>query len=229
MANRPFSVREGFSGRDLLIYDDAPDGVRYGLREVLMMLGFRTPTAQRRILCGALRVPPDPYNWSEYPNVDGEVVGLTSIDPWFKFLDGLERIPRFLPAELVQTYFKNMNELFADESLGYRSDSGTLVRVGAAEFHAAIETARHALQDEKFAEPRRQFERAYEFRNGFPPDWANAIKEVVNSVEAVLQVIFQGPSEQRRAGRTSQHILPPTCALQSSRRTSASHYIASYN
>ena len=96
MANRPFSVREGSSGRDLLIYDDAPDGVRYGLREVLMMLGFRTPTAQRRILCGALRVPPDPYNWSEYPNVDGEVVGLTSIDPWFKFLDGLERIPPVL-------------------------------------------------------------------------------------------------------------------------------------
>ena len=193
MTSRPFSAREGFRGQEPLVYDDAPDGVRYGIREVLAVLSYRTPTAQRRILCGALRVPPDPYNWSDYPNVDSEVAGLTSINPWFKFLDGLERIPRFLPSELVPTYFEKMNELFADESLGYRFDSGSLVRIGTEAFHLAVETARHALQDEKFTEPRRQFERAYEFRNSFPPDWANAIKEAVNSVEAVLQIIFDSP------------------------------------
>ena len=167
--------------------------MRYGIREILEVLGYRTPTAQRRILCGALRIPPDPYNWSEYPNVDSEVARLTSTDPWFKFLDGLERIPRFLPSELVATYFHKANELFADENLGYRFDSGILVRVGTEEFHVAIEGARHALADEKFAEPRRQFERAYEFRNSLPPDWPNAIKEAVNSVEAVLQIIFDSP------------------------------------
>ena len=193
MTSQPFSAREGFRGQDPLIYDEVPDGVRYGIREVLMVLGYRTPTAQRRILCGALRVPPDTYNWSDYPNVDSEVASLTSVYPWFKFLDGLERIPLFLSSELVHTYFEKMNELFADESLGYRFDSGNLVRVGTEEFHVAIETARHALQGDKFAEPCRQFERAYQFRNSFPPDWPNVIKESVNSVEAVLQVIFDSP------------------------------------
>ena len=193
MTSQPFSAREGFRGQAPLIYDDAPYGVRYGIREILMVLGYRTPTEQRHILCGALRVPPDPYNWSNFPNVDSEVVGLTSVNPWFKFLDGLERIPRFLASELVPTYFEKMNELFADESLGYRFDSGCLVRVGTEEFHGAVEAARHALQHEKFDEPRRQFERAYEFRNSFPPDWPNAIKEAVNSVEAILQVIFDSP------------------------------------
>ncbi len=193
MTNRPFSAREGFSSQETLIYNDVPEGVRYGIREVLSVLGYRTPTEQRHILCGALRIRPETYNWSDYPNVNIEVVGLTSIGPWYRYLDGLERVPRFLPEELVPTYFEKMNELFADENLGYRFDSGMLVRVGTEEFHMAIDAARHSLQDEKFAEPRRQFERAYEFRNSLPPDWPNAIKEAVNSVEGVLQVIFERP------------------------------------
>ena len=43
------------------------------------------------------------------------------------------------------------------------------------------------------SEPRRQFERACEFRNQRPPDWSNAIKEAVNSVEAVMQIIYNRP------------------------------------
>ena len=194
MTEQSFSLREGFRDVQALIYDDAPYTVRYGIREVLAALGYRTPTVQRRIICSALRTPPDSLNWSDYPNVDDEVVSLVMSKLWYRFFDGLERIPLFLDEDEVEDYFERMNALFADERVGYRFESGKLIRVGTEEFHGAVEAARTALLGERFAEARRQFERAYEFRNSLPPDWPNAIKEAVNSVEAVLQVIFERPS-----------------------------------
>jgi len=190
---QPFSRREGFEDYDSLIYDDAPAGLRYGLREVLVSLGFKLPSQERDILCKALRQIPDVDNWSEYPNIEYEVIGLVGTGPWFKFFNAIERLPGFLRDELVPIYHEKMNELFAEERIGYRFESGILVRQGTEEFHAAVSLARTALKDERFAEPRRQFERGYDFRNARPPDWPNAIKEAVNSVEGVLQVIYQCP------------------------------------
>ena len=193
MPNQPFSAREGLGGEISLIYNDAPEALRSGLREVLHVLGYEGPRAQRGILCNALRVIPDLGNWSEYPNIEDEVVGLLETEPWYKFFDALERICRFLPTRKVETYCEKMNALFAEERIGYRFEASSIARVGTEGFHLAEAGARHALQDDRFVEPRHQFERALEFRNNLPPDWANAIKEAVNSVEGVLQVIYQRP------------------------------------
>ena len=193
MLGQPFSIRAGLMENSPLVYDDAPEGIRYGLREVLEDLGYAGPKSQRRILCKALRVMPDSGNWSDYPNVDDEVTQLVSIQPWYRFFDAMERIVKFLPDENVANYHEKMNELFSEERVGYRFESGSIVRMGTEEFHGAVEGALTALQDDRFAVPRRQFQRAYEFRNARPPDWANTIKEAVNSVEGVLQVIYQRP------------------------------------
>ena len=191
--SQPFSVREGLRGEYPLIYDDAPDALRHGLLEVLHGLRYRKPTEQRRILCNALRVIPDKSNWSEYPNIENEVLDLIAMKPWYRFYDALERIQLYLPDMQHLTYYKKMNALFDDEQVGYRFEVGNIVRIGTEELHSAVKAARNALQGERFAEPRRQFERGYEFRNGRPPDWPNAIKEAVNSVEAVLQVVYDRP------------------------------------
>ena len=194
MLNQPFSVREGLGGDTPLIYDDAPGALRAGLREVLEGIGYRKPSSQRRVLSKALRVNSDNQNWSEYPNIDSEVEDLIASGPWYKFFDALERMRQFLLEEEVATYYEKMNTLFAEERIGYRFETGNIVRIGTEEFHVAVTGAQYALQDARFVEPRRQFERAYEFRNQRPADWANAIKEAVNSVEAVLQVIYRRPS-----------------------------------
>ena len=86
-----------------------------------------------------------------------------------------------------------MNELLADELIGYRFESGKIIRLGTEEFHAAVRTARNALKSERFSEALRQFERANEFLSSRHTDWPNTIKEAVNSVEAVLQVIYNRP------------------------------------
>ena len=97
MTNQPFSLREGFRNGTNLVYDDAPDAIRIGIREVLHVLGYQRPTAQRQILCSALRITPDQNNWSDYPNVDFEVSQLIQTGPWYKFFDALERIPKLKP------------------------------------------------------------------------------------------------------------------------------------
>ena len=106
--------------------------------------------------------------------------------PWYQFFDALERVPLHLPDGKVKSYHNQMNALFADEGIAYRFELGRIVRRGTEEFREAVTEARHALNDERFQEVLRQFDRACEFRNQIPPDWANAIKEAANSVEGVL-------------------------------------------
>ncbi len=192
MSTHPFSERQGWRVQGSLIYDEAPDSLRYGVREVLHVLGYRTPAAQRDLLGKALRIPPDPMNWSE-SNIEWEVRDLVNTEPWYRLFDALERMPRFLSTEGTEQYYDEMNALFTDERMGYRFEGGRIERVGSSEFHAAVAEARSALEGERFVEPRRQFDRAYNFRNQHPPDWANAIKEAVNSIEAVLQVVYRSP------------------------------------
>ena len=193
MSHEPFSVREGVRGDQSVIFDDTPEGVRYGLREVLHRLGRETPTQQRSILCKAMLVQPDSYNFSDYPNVDLEVADLLVGQPWYEFLDAVERIPIYLDSITGTQFFELMNQLFADEALGYRFDAGKIMRLGSEEFHTAIREARRALDGDRFEDARNQFEKGLAFRDARPPDWANAIKEAVNSVEAVLQIVCERP------------------------------------
>ena len=126
MPDIPFSAREGLRRERELIFDDVPKGVRYGLREVLHGLSRPTPSQQRVILCKAMRVQPDPDNWSDYPNIDLEVAELLFANPWYKFMDVLERLPIYLDQPDRSQYFELMNQLFADEGLGYRFEAGKI-------------------------------------------------------------------------------------------------------
>ena len=193
MSSEAFSDRHGLRPEEPLIYDAAPDGLRYGLRGVLHGLGYETPTQQRQVLCHAMRIPPDPGAWTEYPNVDMEVNGLIAVEPWFRFFDALERLPRFLTVDAFRHYFNDINELLADQRTGYRFVRQLIERIGTDEFDEAVALARGVLREDRMDEPWRQFERACEFRNQRPPDWSNAIKEAVNSVEAVMQIIYDRP------------------------------------
>jgi hypothetical protein len=194
MAGERFSDRYGLRSESDLIYDDVPLSVRIGLREVLEIIEYRAPSAQRSILCKAFRISPDPSNWSEYPNVEQEVSDLIQRGEWYEFYDALERMPRLLRDQWAyETFIAEANRLLAEESAGYRFEDGRLERVGTLEFSEAVAGAHSALQAPEFAEPRRQFERALSLRSARPQDSANVIKEATNSVEGTLQVIYRRP------------------------------------
>lgn len=199
-----FSRRYGFSGRSNRIREAAPESVRVGLREVLEKIGFDRPSSQRQVICQALRARPDPGNWSEYPNINQEVDDLIHSLKWFKFYDMCEKLNSLeevrhqgvMSPAYVETLFSHeLNKLFAEENVIYRmNEEGKIHPEGSEQFEEAIHEAIEKLVDPIFQPPLEQFEKALGFRNGLPPDHANAVKEAVNSLEAVLQIVTNKPS-----------------------------------
>jgi hypothetical protein len=197
-----FSKRYGFASRSNQIREDAPESVRVGLREVLERIGFERPSSQRRIICQALRVRPDPGNWSDYPNVDQEVDDLIHGLVWFKFYDMCEKLnsleevrQKGVMDDYSGTLFAHeLNKLFSEENVIYRMDeAGEIHPEGSEQFEEAIHLTLENLSGPIFQPPLELFGKALAFRNALPPDNANAVKEAVNSLEAVLQIIAEKP------------------------------------
>jgi len=202
MAEDSFSVRHGYKNKySTIIYDDAPESIRVGLRQILAQMGFNTSSEQRRIICQVLRMRPDQNNWSESP-VSNEVDQLIHGLEWYEFYDLCERIARlaeikdvgYISGTYESVFANKLNRLFQEESIGYHMIDSYIEKIGGEEFKEAIETSLKLLQDPKFHIPSKQYEKALNFRNGFPPDYPNAVKEAVNAVEGTLQVAAGRPS-----------------------------------
>jgi len=188
MASESFSQRYGYAReRGELIYEDAPEQVRVGLREVLAKCSYDSPAPQRAVICRALRIRPDPNNWSEYPNINYEVDSLIHGCEWFEFYDMCERIAQ----NIAPSYFEEeFNRILREEHIGYQMQEGKILKVGSREFEQAVSDARIALGEPRFESALGQFEKALAFRNSMPPDYPNAVKESVNALEGTLQVVM---------------------------------------
>ncbi len=83
-----FSKRFGYlpAGAPITVREDAPDDLRYAIATIARECGMG-PSRIRDIVCSTLRVRPDQNNWSEYPNIWGEVVQLLEACDWFKVYD----------------------------------------------------------------------------------------------------------------------------------------------
>lgn len=195
MAEDLFSTRYGYRKSTDLVYEDAPETVRVGLREILANMGWKRPSEQRRIICKALRRRPDENNWSDAP-INFEVDRLIHGIEWYEFYDICQRIARM--DEVVDFGYINqtgltifeyeLNKLLQEENIGYRMTDGYIDKVGSQAFEEAVGEALGNLQDPQFRAPLDQFQKALGFRNALPPDYPNAVKEAVNSVEGVLQI-----------------------------------------
>lgn len=93
MADTPFSKRHGYTGRaiEITVREDAPERLRFVLLDVAKRMGVR-PSTLRDITCSVLKQRPDPNNWSEYPNILGEVEDHVYGCDWYRVYDIIERI-----------------------------------------------------------------------------------------------------------------------------------------
>src|SRR5713101_8142034 len=90
---QPFSKRNCYVGpaKEITVREDAPENLRYFLLEVATDLGWG-PSSLRDVLCRVLHTPPDPSNWSEYPNIWGEVQTLMDGCEWYRVYDFVEQL-----------------------------------------------------------------------------------------------------------------------------------------
>ncbi len=107
-----------------------------------------SPKAMRRIICQILLVPPDPSNWSEYPNVWEEVNGLIQDCPWFKVYDIAEAIHCALSLHYPDSatdFQGRLNQYFLEKGIGWQITNGQIVYRGSEVFTDATREAAEVL------------------------------------------------------------------------------------
>jgi len=86
-----FSQRHGYEVPDaeITVRHDAPEWLRELVVDIAYEARFK-PSDLRAFLCRLLLETSDRSNWSEFPNIDGEVRDLLSTAPWFYVYDLVE-------------------------------------------------------------------------------------------------------------------------------------------
>src|SRR5438132_12182745 len=92
MAER-FSKRHGYNPPDaeITVRQDAPEDLRSAVVDIAYECGFK-PSDLRPVVCRVLRVAANRDNWSERPNIDGEVRQHLEECPWYKVYDVIEAL-----------------------------------------------------------------------------------------------------------------------------------------
>jgi hypothetical protein len=157
---KPFSKRYGYRAqpKEITVREDAPESLRHFTLSTAMELGYR-PHGLREIICAVLHVRPDPGNWSEYPNVWGEVEGYVYGCEWFRFYDFVEQLytsirnpvsddsrARQEAAAKAKRFQDAMNEFFVDEGIGWQMIEGEVVTRGTETFESNVHGAVEALE-----------------------------------------------------------------------------------
>lgn len=150
MTAQRFSKRMGLDNivaTEVTVRHDAP----VSLRDFVVALAYDSgflPKPLRRLVCQILRVAPAKGNWSDWPNVAGEVSDLIGSCFWYKVYDIIEEIYRRLteghyvvpsdetanPAE----YFESeINTFFMQNGIGWQLANGQIQIRGPEIFEEA--------------------------------------------------------------------------------------------
>lgn len=204
--NDPFSKRHGYAGhaKEITIREDAPENLRYVVLNLATKLGIR-PRQMRELTCSVLRQRPDSGNWSEYPNIYGEVEEHIYGCNWFRVYDIIEQIWDCLdrqeqrsdddfpweeevePKERKADQFeRTLNEVFVEEGIGWQLVKGRIVTRGEESFEAAVKTAQADLAAAGRPTASQRIHEALQALSRRPePDPAGAISHAIAALECV--------------------------------------------
>lgn len=193
--NDNFSARHGFHQ-----VHDAPITVRteapYELRGVIIQLayecGFR-PMTLRALVCRILRKRQNDSNWSEYPNIDGEVRALVDDCEWYRVYDVLEAISSKMMEEPYSYEYENfeteINDYFVENGIGWKLVEGKIEIRGAEVFEQSLRQAESVLQTTGFTTARNELHEALHDLSRRPsPDVTGAIQHSMAALECVARV-----------------------------------------
>jgi hypothetical protein len=194
--DQPFSKRHRYSvgPKEITIREDAPENLRYFMLETVVELGW-APSSLRDVVCRVLRTSPNPGNWSEYPNVWGEVEGLVYHCNWFKVYDIIEAIH----ARMVKNdgsrgqndppqFTEALNEFFVEEGIGWQLVDGHIGTRGTETFESVVTEATAALEATKRPTAAKHLHEALQDLSRRPEaDLPGAVYHAMGSLECVAR------------------------------------------
>jgi len=188
-----FSTRYGYKNVEdveITIREDAPQEFRAFLIQLLYEFGF-TPSRLRKIFCLVLRQAPDEDNWSEYPNIDGEVRGLLRDCEWFKVYDILEKILQDDRSHFNRDEFTTeVNNFFIGEGYGWKINQSLIEMRGAESFELIVKSANDKLAEDQYSTANKELHQALKDLSRRPsPDITGAIQHSMASLECVAREI----------------------------------------
>lgn len=194
MSRDRFSNRFGFglTKSEITIREDAPAELRDFIVQLYYELG-RQPSSLRFFVCRVLRTPADSGNWSEYPNIDGEVRELIHSCSWFKVYDIIERICEALIEDQYYPHFQEftseINEYFIEKGIGWKiNENGKIESRGTDAFETAIHKVSAVLEEKKLSTARTEISEAIKDLSRRPiPDLTGAIQHSLACLECVCR------------------------------------------
>jgi hypothetical protein len=197
----PFSRRHGFRPRrEIIVREDAPEGLRAGLIEILRSMGL-SYSDMRAVVCPVLHLFPNPNNWSEIPNVRDELIGLVQECEWYRVYDIAEacyqhfarnRAEQFVaPAQLREEEFtERLNELLEELGIGWQMIEGQIVTRGDQEFERVVAQAAERIDAAGLRNAKTELEEARADLSRRPePDITGTIQHCMAALECVARVV----------------------------------------
>jgi hypothetical protein len=192
-----FSKRHGFSSveeAEITVREDAPEELRGFLIQLTYEHGLK-PSALRSMVCKVLKKMPDPSNWSEYPNVNGEVTNLIFECKWYKVYDILERVLHHLgeinyDRDVYDSFVIEVNDYFIENGIGWKIENGLLEFRGTEAFEVILKNAQSVEKEAGHLTASKELHQAIGDLSRRPhPDATGAIQHAMASLECVAREI----------------------------------------
>ncbi len=194
-----FSDRHGYRSRELeiTIREDAPEALRYAIPLMAEHIGV-TPKFMRRIVCQVLLVPPDPSNWSNYPNVWDELNRLIAKCPWFKVYDIAEALHAALAnadPDRAQAFADRLNQFFRENGVGWEILDGRVMFRGSEAFIESTTEAVSVLTETGRSRASNEIHEALRDISRRPePDITGAIQHAIAALESTARDVTGEPN-----------------------------------
>jgi len=193
----PFSKRYGHApgDREITIWEDAPAGFRHVVLEAAKQECGLTPSMLRDIVCRILRVPPNPQNWSEYPNIWNEVKELASTCEWYRFYDIVETIAqcRRQPSWGERDAFsQEINDCLREMGVGWQLKDNLIQIRGSDTHEELVRTAIEVISSSGLSTAQGEIAEAIRDLSRRPdPDLSGSVHHAMAALECVAREVIQ--------------------------------------
>ena len=185
-----FSTRHGYDNAapEISVREDAPKELRSVVVDIAYEAGL-TPSQLREAVCRVLRIESDPYNWSDFPNIDQEVRGDLLRCDWFEVYDVIEEIPGAITDGSPDEFEDELNMYFIRKGIGWQLTDGLIEVRGPEPFEVAISGALDNLSDSNRETAHTELRESLRDLSRRPADKTGAVQHAVAAMECVARDI----------------------------------------